>query len=250
MINYYVAIVSHGHEDYIFNNNDLLCINDLDNVHVVIKDNVANQGLKGYCEGVGYNYIDLPLGIGFGENNNEIFDYCLKNGMEEQDWFLIVNPDVNISIEYFSKLLLELDDESNKLLTINLFRDEKLTISENSLRYFPKWKGLMSMLRGKPVNTPYNKDIIEDRDEIDWASGAFLIFKSSLYKELNGFSYRYFMYFEDVDICYRARYQKNQPVIFLKNISAVHAGAYANRNVFSKHFRWYLVSLFKFLLGK
>ena len=37
----------------------------------------------------------------------------------------------------------------------------------------------------------------------DWASGAFLVFKSPVFAALGGFDERYFMYCEDVDICLR-----------------------------------------------
>lgn len=250
MNNFYIAIVSHGHDDYIINNSQLVSISNLDNVNVVIKDNIGSKKLQKYCEKTGYEYISFPLGVGFGENNNEIFRTCIINGMADDDWFLVVNPDVVLNLSNFNQLVSTLKNELNQLLTVNLFKGEKYLNSEDSLRYFPKWSNVLSMFLGKPINPSYDKILLKDKSSVEWASGAFLIFKASLYKELNGFSSKYFMYFEDVDICYRARYQKDQPVIYLKNVHAVHSGAYANRNPFSKHFRWYLASLFRFLIGK
>lgn len=250
MNNFYIAIVSHGHDDYIINNSQLVSISHLDNVNVVIKDNIGSQKLQKYCKRIGFEYIGFRLGLGFGENNNEIFRICNSNGMVDDDWFLVVNPDVALNLSSFNQLMNVLNGESNQLFTVNLFNDETYVSSEDSLRYFPKWSNVPSMFLGKPVNPSYDKTLLKDKSSVEWASGAFLIFKASLYKELNGFSSKYFMYFEDVDICYRARHQKGQPVIYLKNIHAVHSGAYANRNLFSKHFRWYLMSLFRFLIGK
>ena len=40
MPNFYIAIVSHGHYNYIEKNKELLKIAELNNVHVIIKDNI------------------------------------------------------------------------------------------------------------------------------------------------------------------------------------------------------------------
>ncbi|MBA6326402.1 glycosyltransferase family 2 protein [Colwellia sp. MB02u-6] len=250
MKNFYIAIVSHGHDSFLIENKELCDISLLNNVHVCIKDNLGSESLKVFCKNVGFEYISLPLGIGFGDNNNEIFKHCISNGMQDDDWFLVINPDVKIDISNFTNLINELEYESNNLLTVNLFKDESLTSYENSLRYFPNWLGIFFLILRKPLNPSYNKKFVKNREQVEWASGAFLIFKSILYKELGGFDSQYFMYFEDVDICFRSRKQQQQPVVFYKNIHAVHKGAYANRNVFSKHFRWYLMSLFRFLWNK
>ncbi|MDE1292895.1 hypothetical protein [Vibrio aestuarianus] len=86
-----------------------------------------------------------------------------------------------------------------------------------------------------------------DRSIVDWAAGSFLVFQADLYKKLNGFDENYFMYFEDVDICFRARKYYDQNVVYLSNIKAIHQGGYQNRKIFSKHFRWYFSSLLRFL---
>lgn len=38
---------------------------------------------------------------------------------------------------------------------------------------------------------------------VHWVTGAFMAFKSTVFRELGGFDERYFMYCEDVDICLR-----------------------------------------------
>lgn len=250
MKNFYISIVSHGHYDLIANNQQLSDIVRNEGVNVVVKDNIGCARLKHYCCKQDFHYIDSPLGIGFGENNNVAYDYSLKIGMKDDDWFLVVNPDVDISLENFVHLQEELKNESANLLTVNLYKKADFSQSENSLRHFPGWFNALSMFVGKPVAPAYDKCQLKDRQQVEWASGAFLIFNSGLYKTLGGFDKKYFMYYEDVDICYRARKQLNVPVTYLKGIKAVHAGAYANRKILSKHFFWYLSSLFKFLCSK
>ena len=55
---------------------------------------------------------------------------------------------------------------------------------------------------------------------VDWAAGSFLLFKASLFRKLGGFDPGYFMYCEDIDICWRAQKLFNQQLLFNPNIKA------------------------------
>lgn len=246
----YISVVSHGHEKFIMNNSNLIKINEIDNVTVLIKDNILNEELKEHCAKFSFKYVAERPNSGFGENNNIVFSSALELGLSNSDWFFIINPDANIELEQFILLTKEIEKTKNKLFTVSLFKDAGYLEHEHSLRNFPKWIDVLNLFLNKPVNKAYDKVNLDNFSYIDWASGAFLIFKGSLYTELGGFDKKYFMYYEDVDICYRARNKFDQKVCFIKSVSAVHDGAYANRNIFSKHFYWYLTSLFKFLVSK
>ena len=250
MTKLYISIVSHDHDEMIINNVYNKKIAAMENVIFIIKDNVSSKRLLDFCKSNNILYIDKPLHVGFGENNNVAFNYAINHGMEESDWFAVINPDVIITDIEVENLLLSLSLEKTELLTINLYQDLEKGVFDNSLRKFPTWKNFFNLFLGQPANVAYDKKELLDKDDVDWAAGSFLIFKASLYKKLNGFSNKYFMYYEDVDICYRAKKYCNQSVSFLKNIKAIHIGAYANRNILSKHFRWYLKSFLIFLLNK
>lgn len=249
-MNIYISIVSHHHDDIIINNIQNIKITSIENVVFVIKDNVGSSVLKNYCIRNKINYISSPLSVGFGHNNNIVFDYCTKNGMSDDDVFCVINPDVIIDKDNFELMMLKIKDSSSQLFTIDLYKDNKFLINEPSLRHFSTWSGFFRMFINKPANIEYDKKQLKEFDTIDWAAGSFLVFKAGLYKKLNGFSDKYFMYYEDVDICYRAKKQHNQSVCFLKSVKAIHDGAYANRNIFSKHFRWYMKSFITFLISK
>ncbi len=115
-----------------------------------------------------------------------------------------------------------------------------------SIRRYTKNSGLLNPLIMQPVNKPYNKEKLNDLDYVEWASGAFLCINFKSFDLVCGFDTKYFMYYEDVDLCYRLN-EKGIKLRYLKNIKAIHKGEYKNRSIFSKHFIWYLSSLFKFL---
>lgn len=168
--------------------------------------------------------------------------------MAPNDFFLTLNPDVIISASMFVDMMDLVKILPCQLFTIDLYKDAEFNNPEQSLRLFPTWKNLVNLILNKPVCLAYNKESLSNYAQVDWASGAFLGFRSSLYEMLKGFDTRYFMYYEDVDICYRAKYHFEESVHFFKEIKAVHFGAYQNRKFLSKHFRWYMSSLIKFIV--
>lgn len=250
MPNFYIAIVSHGHYNYIEKNKELLKIAELNNVHVIIKDNIKESKLENYVKSHNLEYVTSNKKLGFGENNNFIFNYAKQIlNANNEDWFIIFNPDVVIKLEEFKKLIVSLTTQDGTFFAPNLFKNDELVESENSVRYFPKLINLFNPFLMKPINLPYNKDTLNEGDIVEWASGAFLCIKCSAFELVNGFNEKYFMYYEDVDLCYRLN-KANISLRFLKNISAVHKGEYKNRSIFSKHFLWYLNSLTRFLFTK
>jgi GT2 family glycosyltransferase len=243
----YISIVSHHNDDHIILNADLREINRLDNVTVIIRDNVASSKLKDYCFNNEFQYNSSNNLLGFGANNNKNFELAVDLGMVDDDWFILINPDVAISAEMIEKLSDSIGGGGSKLFAINLFSDEQFTSMEQSLRKYPTFFSFMNVFKGKSFTEAYQKVELSDYSEVDWAAGSFLVFNANLYKSLNGFDEKYFMYFEDVDICFRANKLFGEKTTYLRDIQATHEGGYQNRNIFSPHFRWYFKSLFRFL---
>ena len=245
-----VAIVSHGHYDFIALNESLKKIALLSEVEIIIKDNLGQSQLELFTRENNMTYLNCDNSKGFGENNNEIYEYANSIGLlDPDDWFLVVNPDVYIELEYFQLLINQLTDANKHFYAPSLFRDEQYSLHENSLRHFAKVTDLLNPLLLKPINKAYKKDTLENEAVIDWGSGAFLCIRSEKFDQAGGFDKRYFMYFEDVDLCQRLK-ENGVHLRYLKGVKAVHQGQYKNRRLFSKHFVWYVSSLLMFLFAK
>ncbi|MHA6608535.1 glycosyltransferase family protein [Photobacterium damselae] len=244
----YISVVSHHHCQMI---NELNCLYELcSDYQVVVKSNVANEDFQRLESMKNFHHLDLQYGCGFGENNNIVFKYCKKVlGMEENDIFIVMNPDVVISKDEVDKLIMKMLDSDVSLAAINLFKDEGFTVYDNSVRTFPSlFEFIKSFVTS--VNTSIiDKSEISEPTIVDWAAGSFLAFKSSNYEALQGFDERYFMYCEDIDICYRSSLS-NYPVIFYPNIRALHLAKHANRKIFSKHFVWHCKGVFRFIITR
>lgn len=238
----FLSIINHNHDKLIVNNATLPILAK-DNVVVIKSNTPASHALKEFTAEHNITLLDEAYGLGFGENNNYIFDYLvINNKIEDSDYFLVINPDVIIEPAELNKLHKEVISRESDIFTINLFYDDKFLKPEMSIRRFPKLTGPLKGLLSKDYRSDaYDKSMICDPLHVDWAAGSFLLFKKSAYQKLGGFDTKYFMYFEDVDICRRARKMK-MLVTYFPNIKAIHKGAFNNRKVFSRHFRWYLRS--------
>lgn len=120
---------------------------------------------------------------------------------------------------------------------------------------FPKIKTL--------IQKRFQQQLINNTGDIispDWVSGAALIIKSDLFQELGGWDEKFFMYLEDVDLCYRAQ-KINRTVAVLKTASVIHLlGKSLNNNrlrkkhyfhsqayFFSKHYGWFNTLLLRII---
>lgn len=238
----FFSIINHYHDNIIINNSSLHAL--AKKYTVVIKSNTpASEGLKRFASENAITLLDCCYSLGFGENNNYIFSHLVSNKLiRDNDYFLVINPDVTISPDEMFKLDSELRARDSDIYTINLFYDERYQKPELHIRRFPKLTGPLKGLLNKDYRSDaYDKSLIQKPVNIDWAAGSFLLFKKTAYETLGGFDTKYFMYFEDVDICRRAR-SKKMLLTYLPHIKAIHTGAFRNRKIFSRHFRWYLKS--------
>src|SRR5690625_6433863 len=86
---------------------------------------------------------------------------------------------------------------------------------------FPTYGIFFGSLVFKSTRTTIKRQDINAHCHVDWASGAFLVFEAELYAELGGFDERYYLYCEDVDICWRARHLDRKSVVSGRSVDTV-----------------------------
>ncbi|MFZ6646304.1 hypothetical protein ACO0LO_11340 [Undibacterium sp. TJN25] len=244
----HVAIVSHGHEDLLIASR----LGGLQNagpcMRVWVKDNKPSKGLRAFCAQHGITYSDAKPGMGFGDNNNFLYELVRSEfGFKPGDTFVVMNPDITIDPESIVCLAEQMHKDRYPIATINLYRDRQYAIADSNIRRFPDVFSLIRMAVVRSLSQPYDKAQMDNICHVDWASGAFLAFDAMHYSALEGFDPRYFMYFEDVDICYRSQKLLGNGVRYYPSLKATHTAAHKNRNLISQHASWFFRSFLKFL---
>ncbi|WP_426358473.1 glycosyltransferase family 2 protein [Pseudocolwellia sp. HL-MZ19] len=243
---FYLSVVSHNHLNIINEINILKKLDKHNDIKIIILDNVEEQGLQEWCNCSGIDYIVNQEPKGFSANNNLIFNYIQDNfDLTEDDYFLILNPDVYITMEYMDMLIQKTTSLRPNAFTIDLFKDFNYQNRDPFIRKFPSLKDFISSFLFGVNNTIIQRDK-NTIDNFDWCAGSFICFNIDSYKALKGFDEGYFMYCEDIDICYRAQ-QLNLKIDYFSDIKAVHLAQHSNRSIFSKHFIWHIKSIIRFL---
>lgn len=242
----YISIISHKNTQEIINN---LQPHRLKAEHhrVVILDNRPDRKLADYCREHQLHYLSNKKIKGFGSNHNQVFEHCRQNlGMDlENDWFLILNPDLETDAQAIDALIQGTKKQGAGIGAPNIFKDQAFREHEESVRRFPYiWELLPSFLLRK--NRTGVDRATGKACPVDWASGACLAFKADLYQALGGFDEGYFLYYEDVDFCWRARHLMDQWTYYIPAAKMVHRGKRASHTLNNKHLWWHLTSALRF----
>tara|TARA_Y200000002_G_scaffold26301_1_gene19748 strand:- start:4693 stop:5448 length:756 start_codon:yes stop_codon:yes gene_type:complete len=173
---------------------------------------------------------------GFGENHNYAFKSC------KTDYFCCLNPDITFLEDPFPDLLKAFNDNKIAMISPKIVNEDLLT-EEDSIRNFPTPFLLIKKFFFNSKGTS-NLNIKDNLVFPDWIAGMFILFKSSHYKELNGFDENFFLYYEDVDLCLRA-WRKNLKVANIRSIKVIH-NARRDSHKKLKYMKYHLSSIFKF----
>lgn len=258
----HIAIVSHGHEDLLISSQMTGLLHahlEKSQLRIWVKDNKPAIVLKEFCSTHQIDYIDDKPGLGFGHNNNYLFDVIKeKVGFHNKDIFLVLNPDITIDANTLFAFVEQMQADQHNIASINLYRNQEKTIYDTNIRHFPSLMSLLKLPFTGTMTRTYDKqkiEIIQNQTSqksfpVDWASGAFLAFTPNHFEALGGFDTSYFMYFEDVDLCFRSKTFFNQAVQYYPQFTAIHSAARKNRDIFSPHSSWFFQSFFQFLIRR
>ncbi len=172
--------------------------------------------------------------IGFSANHNQAFTHATGQ------YFCVLNPDIRFRSDPFPSLLECL---KNPLIGVAapVVLGEGGEI-EDSARHFPTPLKIICKALGRCKGSDY---VIGDQTIYpDWAGGMFMLFPRSIFEILAGFDQRYFLYYEDVDLCARLRLLGYEVALCpaAKVIHLAHRSSHRNL----KFFRWHLTSMLRF----
>ena len=159
--------------------------------------------------------IDNKINVGFGKANNQ----GLK--IAKGKYILFINPDCVVSEDTFDKMISFFEAHPECGLAGCKILNSDGTLQLACRRSFPgpwtsftKVTGLSTLFPGSKIFARYNLTYLDENKtyEVDAISGSFMMIKKSVYEKIGGFDDEFFMYGEDLDLCYRV--QKNGDKVF------------------------------------
>lgn len=209
MIDLSIIIVNYNVKEFLLNLLESInhATKDL-NLEIIVID---NNSLDGSTQAVSKKYpnvivIENKENVGFGSANNQGLEIA------KGKYLLLINPDTIVK-------------ENTLILTIKFLEENpqaglvgcKVLNPDGSLqlpcrRSFPgpwvsftKVMGLSKLFPRSKLFAKYNLTYLDENEsyEVDAVSGSFMMLSREAYEKVGGFDTDFFMYGEDLDICYR-----------------------------------------------
>ena len=155
---------------------------------------------------------------GFGANHNAAFRRCTS------PIFCVVNPDIRLVGDPFPELTASLRSERVALVGPQVHNPDGRT--EDSARKFPTLRRLLQKAVSDASGPEYPVD--QGAAEVDWVAGMFMLMRSKSFAAVGGFDERFFLYYEDVDLCRRLR-SMGFAIVFDPQVVVVHDARRASR---------------------
>jgi GT2 family glycosyltransferase len=211
----------------------------------VVVDNASQDGsadeasLKTAAPGLALTILRNPVNRGFGAACNQ----GAASGQGRAVLFL--NPDTRVAPDAIAQALRALDaDPAIGIVGARLAGADGAT--HRTCARLPTLSSLLGQAlaldRVGLVRPHFMREWDhEDTRRVGQVMGAFLLIRRSLLDELGGFDERFFVYYEDVDLCARAQ-AKGFSVLHLAQARAFHKGGGTSEQVKDRRLFYYLRS--------
>lgn len=196
----------------------------LPEVEIVVADNGSTDGSLEYLQTQGVRIIVLDQNYGFAEGYNRAI------AQVDSEYVVLLNSDVEVTPHWLDTMLEYMDAHPNVMAA------QPKVLSWNSKQEFEAGKreaisfehagaagGMMDIL-----GYPYCRGRLMTHLEVDhgqydkvqpifWATGACLLARTRIYKELGGLDAKFFAHQEEIDLCWRmlnhASSAEKQPIL-------------------------------------
>lgn len=193
---------------------------------VIIVDNASDDGSVEFLQ---KNFPSIKLianktNAGFGKANNQ--------GMEIAGgkYILLLNPDTLLSEDTLKEMLNFLEATPGAGMAGCKILNPDGTLQLACRRSFPgpwtsfcKVTGLSTLFPKSKLFARYNLTFLDENQtyEVDAISGSFMMLKKEVYEKIGGFDEDFFMYGEDLDLCYRIQ-KAGYKVYYLHSTQIIH----------------------------
>lgn len=177
---------------------------------IIVLDNGSNEPIipeiKNFFPEV--EWIDSKENLGFGKGCNLAEKHATK------PYLFFINPDTIISKNAFREMLNFMEEHPDAGTVGCRILNEDGSLQWACRRSFPTIVSAVSKTIGLAALFPKSKTLAsynmtyadpDEMTEVDAISGSFFCIRRDVYEKLNGFDEDFFMYGEDLDLCFRTK---------------------------------------------
>ncbi|WP_265458400.1 glycosyltransferase family 2 protein [Enterococcus sp. HY326] len=182
------------------------------------------EKLQAYAsEQVTITFYPENKGFGFGHNHNA--------RLTDSEYLVICNPDILIDQHSLKALYDYMEENAEAALsapkvlypdgTTQYLMRQKLDVFDYMLRFIP-FQFVKDIFKKRLAffETREQTDRTEIQ-QIPFVSGCFMFYRKKDFDQIAGFDERFFMYFEDNDICQKTR-QSGKEIMYVPQASVIH----------------------------
>jgi GT2 family glycosyltransferase len=165
---------------------------------------VRDEGWAGWAE-----VVPLARNGGFAWGNNEGIRPALRSA-EPPEYVLLLNPDTVVRPGAVAALLEFMDANPRAGIAGSRLEDPDGRPQRSAFRFPGVMSELENSVRLSAVSRLLGRFVVappppEKACEVDWVAGASMMIRRAVFDAIGLLDERYFMYFEEVDFCLRAR---------------------------------------------
>lgn len=216
---------------------------------IVVDNNSGDDSIsylsKRYPE---VTYIENQENLGFGKANNQALDIA------DGEYTLIINPDTLVSEDTLQVLVAHMIENDRCGACGCKILNPDGSFAPESKRSVPTLRTAISKVLG--LNSIFPKSKLFGSYYLGWIdpdepaqipvlSGSFMFWRTNVLKTLGGFDERFFMYGEDIDLCYRIQ-DTGYHIDYVPATSIIHYKGESTRKGDLKYVRIFNKALFQF----
>lgn len=144
--------------------------------------------------------------------------------LSQGEWLLLLNPDVTLPSAFLDSVLAQVDRIQREQPEVGIVGFHLLNPDGSrqlSAGPFPTLLGSLARLVLPRCRRKYHDIPADHRRPVDWVTGCCLLVRRTCLEQLGGFDPDFFLYYEDVDLCQRAR-EEGWTVAFEPELSVIH----------------------------
>ena len=181
--------------------------------------------------------VETPENLGFGRG----YDTGIRQARGE--FILINNPEKKLEPDAVEKMVAKMEgDQSIGIVAPKLHHEDgSVRLSARSfprpLDVFIKRTFLHRFFPGRMRRYLSLDHSTEKERDVDWVVGGCFLIRADLYRTIGGFDHRYFLFFEDIDLC-RTCWKAGKRVVYFPEARGLdRKRRLSEMNVFAMFFR-------------